>query len=340
MVSSSKKRTTRTTRAEARVSEMARREADRQARRIPWQRLLEARQPYVEWNAFGLWARTIAEAEGQVPIWLAEVLAERCPGLLGADRTCEIWQHDPPLNRRILEWAESNALDQAKDEGWLRTVTFHAGRDPSVVRDCAYSHHCQAQWKRQRPSAYPSFEEWRMASEHCADEILDGFEMTEDKRQIIKVSRTVGPERFAAAAEEYMEWEAFTYWVRSLLESDAKFPEPVAKELQHRCPGFLERDEVLRSALSPENYTRRWKALFEWGENRFFNDIQEEGWFEAVVSEARAHPRSARTIDYWVFYWDEHWSSNPPETYPSFDEWRSAADGFVVITTGERATAG
>ena len=339
MVDSPKQRTVRTSKAGTCVSEMARREADRQARRIPWQRLLEARQQYVEWNAFSLWARAIAETEGCAPAWLVKVLEERCPGLLGSDRTSEITHQDPRLNRRILEWFESNVLAQAKHEGWLRAVTFYAVRDPAFVRDCAYSQHCEVQWKRQRPSAYPPFEEWRRASERFADEALDAFEMKEDKRQIIKVSRMVGPECFAAAVAEYMEWEAFTYWLRSLLESDVKFPDAVERELQRRCPGFRECDEVLRSTLSPEDYTRRWKALPEWGENRFFSKMQQEGWFHAVVYEARAHPRSVRTVDYWVFYWDEHWSCRPLDVYPSFQEWRCAADDFVVGTGGERAAA-
>jgi hypothetical protein len=230
-------------------------------------------------------------------------------------------------------------LGQAKEEGWLRAVTFHAVRDPVYVRDCAYSLHCEAQWKRQHPSAYPSFEEWRRASEQCADEVLDAFEMAEDKRQIIKISRLVGPERFAAAVAQHMEWEAFTYWLRSLLESDAKFPDAVVKELQRRCPGFRECDEELRNTLSPEDYTKRWKVLLEWGENRFFSKMQQEGWFHVVMYEARAHPRSVRTADYWVFYWDEHWSSRPLEVYPSFQEWRCAADDFVVRAGGERAAA-
>jgi len=318
---------------------MARREADRHARRIPWQRLLEARQQYIEWNAFSLWARAIAVAEGQVPAWLAKVLEEHCPGLLESDRTSEITHQDPPLYRRILEWFESNALAQAKDEGWLRAVTFYAVRDPVYVRDCAYWQHCEAQWKRQRPSAYPSFEEWRRSSEQSTDEVLDAFEMADDKRRIIKASRAAGPERLAAAVAQYMEWEAFTYWLRSLLESDVKFPDAVERELQRRCPGFRECDEVLRSTLSPDDYTRRWKALLEWGENRFFSKMQQEGRFHAVVYEARAHPRSVRTIDYWVFYWDEHWSSRPLDVYPSFQEWRCAAGDFVVGAGGERAAA-
>jgi len=339
MVDSPKQRTVRTSKVEACVSEMARREADRQARRIPWQRLLEARQQYVEWNAFSLWARAVAEAEGCAPAWLVKVLDERCPGLSGSDRTSEIGDQDPLLYRRVLDWFETNVLVQAKEEGWLRAVTFYAVRDPAFVRDCAYSQHCEVQWKRQRPSAYPPFEEWRRASEQCADEVLDAFEMAEDKRQIIKISRLVGAERFAAAVAQYMEWEAFTYWLRSLLESDPKFPDTVVKELQGRCPGFLECDEELRNTLSPEDYTRRWKALLEWGENRFFSGMQQEGWFHEVVYETRAHPRSVRIVDYWVFYWDEHWSSCPLEVYPSFQEWRCAADDFVIGAAGERATA-
>ena len=138
MVDSPKQRTVRTSKAETCVSEMARREADRQARRIPWQRLLEARQQYVEWNAFSLWARAIVEAEGCAPAWLVKVLEERCPGLLGSDRRSEITHQDPHLYRRVFDWFESNVLVQAKEEGWLRAVTFYAVRDPAFVRDCAY----------------------------------------------------------------------------------------------------------------------------------------------------------------------------------------------------------
>ena len=339
MVDSSKQRTVRTSKAEARVSEIARREADRQARRIPWQRLLESRQQYVGWNAFSLWAGAIAEAEGSVPPWLGKILDERCTGIFGTDPATEIKHQYPPLNRQISKWAESNVLAQAKIEGWLQAVTFYAVRDPDFVRDCAYWQHCVRKWRRERPSAYPSFEDWQRASEQCADEVLDAFEMTEDRRQIIKASRSAGPERLAIVVAHYMEWEAFTYWLRSLLESDTKLPGAVMKELQCRCPGFPECDELLRNTLSPEDYTKRWKALLEWGENQFFGDIQKEGWFDALVSEARAHPRGVRTVDYWVFYWDERWSSNPHEVYPTFEEWRHAADNFVVEAGGERGRA-
>ena len=67
-------------------------------------------------------------------------------------------------------------------------------------------------WRRLRPS----FEEWRRASEQCDDEVLGAFPMTEDRRRIIKTIRAIGPERLTQATDEYMGWEAFPYWLRSL----------------------------------------------------------------------------------------------------------------------------
>ena len=92
----------------------------------------------------------------------------------------------------------------------------------------------------------------------------------------------------------------------------------------------LECDHELRRSLPLEAYTRRWRALLEWGEHRFFTDAKQEGWFDVLVFYARAHPRSVRTVDYWVFYWDAYWSDKPLDRYPSFQRWREAADDYFV----------
>jgi hypothetical protein len=337
MAITAKKRAWRPGKIEVQASEMARREADRQARRIPWQQLLRARHQYVEWNAFSLWVRGIVEAEGELPGWLAEIIVQRCPGLRGSRwlRSEAGSELGAQLDREIRRWVEENVLADSKYGSWMRAVTFYAVRDPVYARDRAYGQWCEMLWKQQHPSSYLSFEEWRRASECCADEVLDAFEMREDKRRILKDSRRIDSARLTAAVAEYMEWEAFTYWLRSLLEADTKFPETVRQELERRCPGFLESDQELRSELAPENYTRRWKALLEWDDNHFFPHARQEGWFDTLRFYARAHPRSVRTIDYWVFYWDEHWSTRPLDTYPSFQEWRQAADNYVVPSIEE-----
>ncbi len=205
MVNTPRERTRRIGKSEACVSEMARREADRQARRIPWKLLLKARRQYVEWNAFSLWVRAITETEGDVPAWLARVLQKRCPGVIASESQGELSEQTPARNqipllcRRMSEWIECNVLGHAKQQGWLRAVTYYAVRDPDFSRDCAYWQHCERQWRQQAPSIYPSFEEWRRASEQSSDEILEAFEMPDGRRQIIKASREIGPDRLAEA---------------------------------------------------------------------------------------------------------------------------------------------
>ena len=67
------KRTWRPSPLERRVREAARLTAEREAARIPWPRLHEARENYVEWEAFALWVRAIEDAERDFPEWLAKV---------------------------------------------------------------------------------------------------------------------------------------------------------------------------------------------------------------------------------------------------------------------------
>ena len=47
----------------AQLQRAARERADDQARRIPWQRLYDARNQYIDWQEFNLWARSILEVE-------------------------------------------------------------------------------------------------------------------------------------------------------------------------------------------------------------------------------------------------------------------------------------
>ena len=47
----------------ARLQRAARERADDEARRIPWQRLLDARNQYIDWQEFSLWVRSILEVE-------------------------------------------------------------------------------------------------------------------------------------------------------------------------------------------------------------------------------------------------------------------------------------
>ena len=64
-----------------RLQRFARERADDEARRIPWQRLYEARNQYIDWQEFYLWVRSILEVENEIPNWLVENPRHELSGL-------------------------------------------------------------------------------------------------------------------------------------------------------------------------------------------------------------------------------------------------------------------
>ena len=70
----------------ARLQRLARKRAEAQARRIPWQRLLRTRNQYIQWQEFYLWVRSVLESENRIPDSLIEILDERCPGFVKNER--------------------------------------------------------------------------------------------------------------------------------------------------------------------------------------------------------------------------------------------------------------
>ena len=65
----------------AQLQRAARERADDEARRIPWQRLLDTQNQYIDWQEFYLWVRSILEVEDRIPNWLVEILNGRCSGI-------------------------------------------------------------------------------------------------------------------------------------------------------------------------------------------------------------------------------------------------------------------
>ncbi len=66
-----------------------------------------------------------------------------------------------------------------------------------------------------------------------------------------------------------------------------------------------------------------------WIADHFFRDAEKERWFDAVLAQARNHPRAIRTMEY-ADDCDEAWHSHAPKSFPSFQEWRKRADSYVA----------
>jgi hypothetical protein len=289
----------------ARVQRLARERADAQARRIPWQRLLDTRNQYIDWQEFYLWVRSVLEVENCIPDWLIEILDQRCPGFVENERKLTPKAaKNRPLPLRLEDWIDDHIFGYAKEEGWFNAVTFYAIQEPRFQRAEVCWSECLERWDKAKPLQYPSFEEWKAIAAQC-DETAH---LLPDLRKASASVKLVAPERLGEAVSRYIDWEAFAYWVRPSLELGSPLPREVARELQHRCPGFLE--------VQPG--ARDWQELMSWIVDRHFKDAKREGWFDAILILAHSHPRAIPTMEH-TDHCEEGWESRLPDPYPSFE---------------------
>ena len=305
----------------------ARERADDQARRIPWQRLYDARNQYIDWQEFSLWACSILEVEGRIPDWLGGILNERCPGFLQTQKELTPKAaKNRPLPLRLEDWIDEHVFDFAKKEGWFNAITYYAIRDPRHQRAEVCWSECVEKWKKTRPLRYPSFEDWKRMAAEC-DETA---RLVANEREARSSSKLVDPDRLSEAVSRYIDWEALAYWAQPALERCPQIPPEVACELERRCPGFL---ELKRTARRFRTASQIWQRLMLWIADHYFQDAKIEGWFDAILGQARSHPRAIRTMEY-ADHCDEQWSSRIPKPYPSFENWRREADSYVEVPGG------
>jgi hypothetical protein len=304
----------------------ARERADDEARRIPWQQLYDARSQYIDWQEFNLWVRSILEVENRTPEWLVTILNDRVPGFLESER-----QLTPraakgrPLPLRLEDWIDDHVFAFAKQEGWFNAITYYAIRDPRYQRAEVCWSECVERWRKAKPIQYPSFNEWKDAAAHCDDTA----HLLPDERKARTSAKLVTPDRLTQAVSRWIDWEAFAYWARPALEFRSGLPKEVASEIGRRCPGFFEAKRG-RGKQDSASTSQDWHSLMSWIADQYFQDARTEGWFDAILIQARSHPRAIRAMEY-ADHCDEVWSSAMPEPYPPFEDWRREADSFVDL---------
>ena len=310
----------------ARLQRAARERADEEARRIPWQRLYEVRNQYIDWQEFNLWARSILEVEERIVDWLAEILQSRCPGFLETEKALTPKAvKTRPVALRLEDWIDEHVFDFATKEGWFSAITYYAVREPRYQRAEVCWSECVEKWKKAKPIQYPSFEEWKGMAAQC-DETAH---LTAMERQARASTKLVQPDRLCEAVARYIDWEAFAYWARPALERESRLPAEVASILECRCPGFLNTSIKARQRDSGGD-SHVLQHLMLWIADHYFQDAQTEGWFDAILVHGRSHPRAIRTMEY-ADHCEELWSSELPTPYPSFEDWRRDADLYVDL---------
>lgn len=126
------------------------------------------------------------------------------------------------------------------------------------------------------------------------------------------------------ACEEYLKWEAFVFWVRSIEEAEGGTPEWLVKAVQKRCLDFskplVDKEQDRRDGLR-----FLWYQVQRWVNDRIFGKVWQEDWMTAVGFYAARDLSSHRNHAYWL-YCEREWSRTKPVRYPSFREWMKASE--------------
>jgi len=207
-------------------------------------------------------------------------------------------------------------------------VGYYSARDLASLRNHAYWEYCERQWKLSKPAAYPSFRNWLKAAEQCDDQALDECEMREEKRRLIKLSRRVGSRALHHAVTRYLDWEVFAYWARTAIEAGPPLPVLVKREVNRRCPGFLEADAAAHAAGPEEEPQFRFYRLLDWIGEHEFKQAQDQGWHEVLLYQVELHARHTRVIDYWHAS-ESGRTKERSKRYPSLGQWQRAGDSYT-----------
>ncbi len=275
-----------------------------QALKVPWRDIAAALDRLIEHECFALWVRAIADAERAIPEWLLASIEHRYPGFGSSRRSPRshesVWED-------LISWIDDHICTAARDGGWIEALHYYSGQDPRSKDAWTLWTRSESAWQNQKPSKYPSFEEW-----------------------IQEVRSVALPNATAALVPRYIEGEAFAYWVRAVVESARRIPSSIAKSIEQRCPGFLGDRAVHAPAPGTTEYaTWLWRELLGWIESRTVAEVGHSLRVEELRAAARDHLRAERIAAYWAEC-DAAWSKQPPRVYPDFEEWLRAADRFVT----------
>lgn len=92
------------------------------------------------------------------------------------------------------------------------------------------------------------------------------------------------------AITEFLEWRAFSYWLRLCVETDGAVSESLATMLRERCPGFLEYAAGF-ARLHPGEQEFLWLRFLEWTDEKLFQTPTTERWRHALGYYATRDPR-------------------------------------------------
>lgn len=151
-----------------------------------------------------------------------------------------------------------------------------------------------------------------------------------------KEARRIPWPQLLEVRNQYIDWQEFSLWVRSIVETEKIIPGWLVQILDVRCPGFLEEGTKSRPVAIRKSLPLR---LEDWIEGNLFAFARQEGWFNAIAYYAIRDPRYQRAEVCWA-QCVEKWKRAKPIRYPTFEQWKNMAilcDSTSRLSSKERS---
>jgi hypothetical protein len=296
----------RFSRIELKVQGIARRKANHQLLRVPWDRFRRAYDEYPRWQGLALWGELLngTGARGQSSV--LATINKHCPGFVeGRSRL----QRSTPLGLHLLEWVHTKKFDYAKRQGWLDALIFYGVRHPFSRGAWAYWEDYETKSNPKGTVSISSFERWWR---------------TALQRPLCEAANCA---TVAAAVESYIEWEAFTLWLCPLFFSGIGLPQHALAELRRRCPGICDFSD-LNALRGTQTGSTKWRQIAKARDHHVLSRARQEGWHSKLLEQVRSHPWHVRLHAY-AARWKHDWTRSPVAPYPSLRQWKQAAAHYI-----------
>ncbi len=286
---------------ERNAQESARRRANVQLMRVPWAKFRKAYEEYPHWQGLALWAQLIVATQSGVPAWLVTELRRRCPGLIEEESA-----NPKIVDLPLLSWLHNRHFQEANQQGWLEALAFYGVRHARAECVWTYWEHCDQEWNTTPPNPLPTFDEWwqeaQSSARHRPDRPIDLLKAVESRRR----------------------WEAFILWLRPLFASPLNVPSAVIREIRRNCPAAVTgRDREDREKA------RLWKRVLRCAREGRQSHGGKACDQDTLVQRVLSDPLRARLVAYGR-HWAASWPGNSAQPYPSFPQWRRAAERYTV----------
>jgi hypothetical protein len=138
-----------------------------------------------------------------------------------------------------------------------------------------------------------------------------------------ELARRVPWQVLLEARNQYLDWQEFYHWARSIIDVEGAIPDWLARKLDEACPGFLAAEEkyLLRH---PKEATAAPVRLGQWIDEHIFGFAKQGEWLLAITYYAAREVRFQKASACWSEC-VRKWQKARPIQYPSFEEWRRDA---------------